>query len=187
MSQHHHHVRLSGLLIQKSQLGSESRMCNHSCAPRALGTREVISLHFSQSHLRFPLHLVKQSVQFNWVLLAAMRPCDLMAATKRLSKHTIVALSLFSCFPVLFERRPPLYNRSSCRSNMSVVVLSRPLDVRSDDRERVLAKIQAFVVDWLDQLAGGDLPSFEEQCVHERVSHTCYTLMPTMTQMLASL
>lgn len=48
---------------------------------------------------------------------------------------------------------------------MSVMVLSRPLDVRSDDRERVLAKIQAFVVDWLDQLAGGDLPSFEEQCV----------------------
>lgn len=46
---------------------------------------------------------------------------------------------------------------------MSTTVLSRPLDVRSDDRTRVLAKIQRFVVDWLDQLAGGELPRFEGQ------------------------
>lgn len=48
---------------------------------------------------------------------------------------------------------------------MSLTVLSRPLDVRSDDGERVLAKMKNFVVDWLDQLAGGDLPCFEVQCV----------------------
>lgn len=46
---------------------------------------------------------------------------------------------------------------------MSVTVLSRPVDVRSDDRERVLGKIRAFVADWLDQLASGDLPIFEVQ------------------------
>lgn len=46
---------------------------------------------------------------------------------------------------------------------MLLTVLSRPLDVRSDDCERVLAKIQNFVVGWLDQLAGGDLPCFEVQ------------------------
>lgn len=44
---------------------------------------------------------------------------------------------------------------------MPVTVLSSPLDVRLHDRERVLDKIQAIVVDWLDQLAGGDLPVFE--------------------------
>lgn len=49
----------------------------------------------------------------------------------------------------------------SIRRAMPVVVLSPPLDVRSHDRERVLGKIQAIVVDWLDQLAGGDLPIFE--------------------------
>lgn len=42
-------------------------------------------------------------------------------------------------------------------------MLSRPLDVHTGDRERVLAKIQDLVVDWLDQLAGGDLPRFEVQ------------------------
>eukprot|EP00752_Nemacystus_decipiens_P009762 g8718.t1 len=46
---------------------------------------------------------------------------------------------------------------------MSATVLSRPLDVHSGDRERVLAKIKDLVVDWLDQLAGGDLPCFEMQ------------------------
>lgn len=46
---------------------------------------------------------------------------------------------------------------------MLQTVLSRPLDVRSDDYERVLAKMQNLVVDWLDQLAGGDLPCFEDQ------------------------
>lgn len=46
---------------------------------------------------------------------------------------------------------------------MSVTVLSRPLDVHASDRKRVLAKIQNLVVDWLDQLAGGDLPCFEVQ------------------------
>lgn len=42
-----------------------------------------------------------------------------------------------------------------------VTVLSPPLDVRLHDRERVLGKIQAIVVDWLDQLAQGDIPFFE--------------------------
>ena len=45
----------------------------------------------------------------------------------------------------------------------SRIVLSSPLDVRADDRGRVLAKIKSFVVDWLDQLAGGKLPCFEVQ------------------------
>lgn len=44
---------------------------------------------------------------------------------------------------------------------MSVAVVSHPLDVHSDDRERVLSKIQGIVVDLLDQLAGGDLPRFD--------------------------
>lgn len=43
----------------------------------------------------------------------------------------------------------------------TTAVVSYPLDVRADDRDRVLTKIRAFVVDWLDQLAGGDLPCFE--------------------------
>lgn len=46
---------------------------------------------------------------------------------------------------------------------MTVTVLSPPINVRSDDRERVIAKIQTFVIDWLDQLAGGDLPCFDLQ------------------------
>jgi len=46
---------------------------------------------------------------------------------------------------------------------MPATVLSRPLDVSSNDRSRVLAKIKDFIVDWLDQLTGGDLPRFEAQ------------------------
>lgn len=46
---------------------------------------------------------------------------------------------------------------------MSVTVLSSPLDVRAGDRERVLGKIKAFIVDWLDQLVGGDLPCFSTE------------------------
>lgn len=49
----------------------------------------------------------------------------------------------------------------SARKAMPVTVLSSPLDVRLHDRERVLGKIRTIVVDWLDQLAGGDLPVFE--------------------------
>ena len=57
--------------------------------------------------------------------------------------------------------RPPV--RLASHQTMSVTVVSRPLDVCSDDRERVLGKIKDYVVDWLDQLAGGDLPRFEVQ------------------------
>lgn len=42
-------------------------------------------------------------------------------------------------------------------------ILSFPIDVHLDDRERVLGKIKAIMLDWLDQLAGGELPSFDVQ------------------------
>lgn len=57
----------------------------------------------------------------------------------------------------------PLATCHHTQQAMPVTVLSRPLDVHTGDRERVLAKIKDLVVDWLDQLAGGDLPRFEVQ------------------------
>lgn len=55
----------------------------------------------------------------------------------------------------------PLRITLTLKDKMLVTAISHPPDVRSDDRERVLGKIQALVVDWLDQLACGDIPVLE--------------------------
>lgn len=61
------------------------------------------------------------------------------------------------------DRHGIVCGRIATVCSMSVTVLSSPVDVRSDDRERVLSKVKALVADWLHQLIGGDLPTFEVQ------------------------